>query len=116
MVAWKRWQDWGNVALGIILFIAAFAYAAAAMPMAEYTFIVIGVLLFAIGLYLLANPRATLGEWAQVVLGILVFISPWVFGFASLSPTNYIAWVVGVLAVVLAGWVILTAPGETATR
>jgi hypothetical protein len=114
METWHRWQDWGNVVLGAILFIAAFAYAAPAM--AEYTFIVLGVLMFAIGLYLLATPSFIPGEWAEVVLGILAFVSPWIFGFASLSPINYIAWVIGVLAVILAGWVILTAPPETTTR
>lgn len=108
MMAWRRWQDWVNVILGVILFIAAFVYAAPAMAMAEYTFIVIGVLLFLVGLYLLANPRMVAGEWVQVVLGILVFISPWVFGYANRSPADWFAWVIGVLAIIFAGWVLLT--------
>lgn len=114
MAAWNRWQDWGNVVLGIVLFIAAFVFAAAALPLAQYAFIVLGVLLFAVALYHLAYPQGTWEEWAEGVLGILAFIAPWILGFAALSPTNYIAWVIGVLAVILAGWELLTSPEEAA--
>jgi uncharacterized membrane protein len=107
MMAWRRWQDWINVILGVILFIAAFVFAAAVVSAAEWTFIVIGVLLFLVGLYLLANPQAVPVEWVQIVLGILLFISPWVFHFSTSSPTDWFAWIIGVLAVIFAGWVLL---------
>jgi hypothetical protein len=40
------------------------------------------------------------------VLGLLVFIAPWVLGFAALVTMAWSAWVIGVLAVALACWVI----------
>jgi hypothetical protein len=72
----------------------------------------IGVLLVVVSLLLLANPRAVWGEWVQVVLGVLQFLSPWVLGYQALSPANWFAWVIGVLAVIAAGSVLLGWPGE----
>jgi hypothetical protein len=42
----------------------------------------------------------------------LLFISPWDFGYQSLTPMNFAAWVIGVLAVIAGGWVLLDRPGE----
>lgn len=108
MMAWRRWQDWVNVVLGVLLFIAVWVFHATTMAPAEWTGIVIGVLLFLVGLYLLANPRMVNAEWIQVVLGVLLFISPWVLRFTALTLMSWTAWVIGILAIIFAGWVLLT--------
>ncbi len=106
MMAWKRWQDWVNVVLGVLLFITPFVFGGAAMPMAEYAHFVLGVLLFLVGLYLLARPEHWQVEWAQIVLGILLFISPWVLGYTTLTQLAWSAWIIGVLVVIIAGSVL----------
>jgi hypothetical protein len=46
------------------------------------------VLLVIVGLFDLANPENQAGEWVEGVLGVLVFISPWVLGFSGLAERN----------------------------
>jgi len=45
---------------------------------------------------------------------VLVFIAPWVIGFTSLTPIAWSAWIAGLLAVVLGGWVLLSGRGRPA--
>ncbi len=106
MDKWKRWQDWVLVVLGVLIFLATFVFGAMTMPAAQWTGIVIGVLMFLVGLYMLANPQMRTVEWAQIVLGVLLFISPWVLGYTSLTQMAWSAWIIGVLAVIAAGWVL----------
>lgn len=113
---WRRWQDWALVVLGALIFIATFVFSAMTMPAAQYTGIVIGVLMFLIGLYMLASPQMRNVEWVQIVLGVLLFISPWVLGYTSLIQMAWSAWIIGVLAVIAAGWVLFFAQPEVAGR
>jgi len=109
MSAWKRWQDWTTVILGGLLFIAPFVFAVPLTGAAAWTAYIGGVLLAVVGLYDLYRPGSQAGEWTEVVLGALVFIAPWILGFASLVAVAWSAWVIGALAVALAGWVIFAA-------
>jgi uncharacterized membrane protein HdeD (DUF308 family) len=101
MQKWTRWQDWTNVVLGVILFITPFVFGATANTAAAYTAYIGGVLLVLAGLFDLANPDNQTGEWIEGVLGVLVFISPWVLGFSGLTMLAWSAWVIGVLSVVV---------------
>lgn len=103
---WKRWQDWASVVIGVLFFITPFVFGATATASAAYTAYVGGVLLVIAGLWNLAQPTNAAIEWAEVVLGVLVFIAPFVLGFAALSAIAWSAWVAGVLAVLLSGSVL----------
>ena len=41
------------------------------------------------------------GEGAQVVLGALLFLSPWVMGYTAFNGAAWTAWIVGVLTIVV---------------
>ena len=110
--AWKRWQDWVTVVLGVLLFIAPFAFAATANQSAAWTAYAGGVLLAIAGLWSLSSPANQFSEWAEVVIGILVFIAPWVLGFTGLTPIAWSAWIAGVLAVLVGGSVVLNQRGR----
>ena len=101
MEKWNRWQDWANVVLGVVLFITPFVFGATANAAAAYTAYIGGVLLVILGLVDLANPDNQTGEWAEGVLGVLVFISPWVLGFSGVTMMAWSAWIIGVLSVLL---------------
>ena len=116
MSAWRRWQNWVLVVLGALIFIATFVFGAMTMPAAQYTGIIIGALMFVVGLYTLANPQMRSVEWVQIVLGVLLFISPWVLGYTSLTQMAWSAWIIGVLAVIAAGWVLFTEQRAVAAR
>jgi len=62
----------------------------------------------------LSSPSNQAAEWAAVVVGVLVFIAPWVIGFTSLTPIAWSAWIAGLLGVVLGGWVLLSGRGRPA--
>jgi uncharacterized membrane protein HdeD (DUF308 family) len=106
MQKWTRWQDWTNVVLGVLLFITPFVFGATPITAAAYTAYIGGVLLVIAGLFDLATPKNQAGEWAEALLGVLVFISPWVLGFSGLTPMAWSAWIIGVLSVVLAASVL----------
>ena len=111
MSAWKRWQDWVMVVLGVLLYITPltvpFVFGGAGTATATYTAYVMGVLIAAVGLYLLAKPAKVMGEWIQVLLGVVLVASPVVLGFSSVAVVAYTARIIGALAILLAGWVIL---------
>jgi hypothetical protein len=65
-----------------------------------------GVLLVIVGLYDLATPDQRTGQWIEGIIGVLLFISPWVLGFTGLMTMAWTVWIIGVLSVVLAAWVV----------
>lgn len=104
--AWTRWQDWAEVVLGVV---------ASLSPLwvdttntVTWTMIVLGALIALDGLFSLAMPGVVLGEYVQVILGVLLFISPWVLGFTDLTGAMWSAFVIGALTVI-AGAVALPA-------
>jgi uncharacterized membrane protein len=115
MATWKRWQDWVNVVLGVLLFVTPFVFNGMTVQAAEWTAFGGGVLLVVVGLWILASPANQIGEWLEGVLGLLVFIAPWLLGFTALNSMAWSAWVVGVLAVLLAGSVLFGSGADRRT-
>ena len=106
MDKWHRWQDWAAVVLGVILFLTPFFSGVGLNMPPAWTDYVGGALLFIVGLVNLYSPAMDGGQWTEVVLGVLVFISPWVLGFSGLMLMAWSAWIVGALAVLLAASVL----------
>ncbi|MGJ7906994.1 SPW repeat domain-containing protein [Actinopolyspora sp. H202] len=96
---WTRWQDWGAVILGVYLILATLWTLTG--PAALTSMLVLGVLLGLSGVWSLAMPGSITSEYAHVLLGILLVISPWALGFAAFGGAAWTSWVVGVLAVVV---------------
>lgn len=100
MKASTRWQDYAAVVIGIF---------AALSPLwldtntgARWSLIVLGVLVAVAGLAHMARPGMAAADYATGVLGVLLFISPWVMNFHTITATAWTAWIVGALAVVVA--------------
>ena len=107
MKAWTRWQDWVSLVLGVLLFISpwVFAFAQGSSGWDAWIVGVIGVILALIALGALA--AATTVEVISVILGVWLFISPWVLGFSTLSGAAWTAWIIGILFVIANGWTLL---------
>jgi hypothetical protein len=110
-------QDWINVILAIWLFISPWVLgfgttvntaapnAAAASPMdvaytAAWNAWVLGVIVFLVAVSAAMRRGFWQGswqEWSNVILGIWIFIAPWVLGFANLQLAAWDHWVVGFL-------------------
>jgi uncharacterized membrane protein HdeD (DUF308 family) len=97
--AWNRPHDWAEVLLGVV---AVLSFLWADMDNAAmWTMIVLGALIALDGLLSLATPGLVYGEGVQIVLGALLFISPWVMTFTDMTAASWSAWIVGGLTLVV---------------
>ncbi|MDI3468799.1 MAG: hypothetical protein OJF62_000862 [Pseudolabrys sp.] len=112
----NKWQDWVNLILAIWLFISPWALSfapatAGASVAASWTAwilaIVIGV--FSIAALVRAQPWE---EWINIVAAVLLFISPWVLRYYSVSHAAMgNALIIGAITFILAIWDLNTQPG-----
>lgn len=95
---WTRWQDWAEVVLGVVAVLSPLWLDTNDTVL--WTLIVLGALIALDGLLSLAIPGAVYGEAIQVVLGVLLFISPWGMGFTDLDGAMWTAFIIGALTVI----------------
>lgn len=116
MGAWKRWQDWVTVLLGVILLSAPFVFDTTAHATASWTAYLMGGLVIAVGLFA-ASFEAPLAEVEGIPLyvGIALFAAPWVLSFTSVREIAWMAWIVATLLAVNAALELLLLPGQSTT-
>ncbi|MBF6172754.1 SPW repeat domain-containing protein [Nocardia blacklockiae] len=100
MFSESRAQDFVAVVLGV--FTALSPIWVDTSTRAMWTLIVLGVLIALTGLAQLARPAMSEMDYAMGVLGVLLFLSPWVLNYDAFSGASWTAWIVGVLTVVVA--------------
>ncbi len=103
MTTWRRWQDWVVVALGVILFLAPFVFGETAQTVAASAAYVLGVLIALAGLLNAASRQAGGLELIPAVLAVILFVSPFAFGFTGITALAWAAWIIGVLVAVAVG-------------
>src|SRR5258706_3607818 len=102
MTTWRRWQDWVVVALGVITFLTPFVFGDTSQTVAASTAYVLGVLIALGGLLNAAMSKAGGLEIIPALLAVILFVSPFAFGFTgitALAPSAYIIAIPVVLAV-----------------
>lgn len=103
MIASRRWQDWVNTAIGIVVAISPIVLASTLTGVAAYTAYVLGALIFIVGLVTLLYPEFKFAEFGQLFLGLVLFFSPWLVGFTGDSAMSWTAWILGVVMAVVVG-------------
>ncbi|HVW41349.1 MAG TPA: SPW repeat protein [Amycolatopsis sp.] len=98
--AWMRPYDWAEVVLGVVAVLSFLWVDTDTTTM--WTMIVLGALIALDGLVSLAMPDLVYGEGLQIVLGALLFISPWVMTYTGLTGASWSSWIIGGLTI-LAG-------------
>lgn len=107
-----HWWDWVNVAAGAWLFFSPwvlnFYGAAAGSPVttaiamtAAWNAWVLGAVVFLLSLTATQRPQSR-PEWVNMLLGVWIFISPWILGFARLWPALWDHWISGAVIVIVA--------------
>jgi uncharacterized membrane protein HdeD (DUF308 family) len=96
---WTRPHDWAEVVLGVVA-VLSFLWMDTDNA-AMWTMIVLGALVALDGLASLAMPGQVYGEGIQIVLGVLMFISPWVMTYTDMSGIAWSSWIIGGLTVIV---------------
>ena len=101
--AWRRWQDWVVVGLGVVMFLTPIVFGETAQSVASSTAYVLGVLIALAGLLNAAMKEAGGLELIPAVLAVILFVSPLAFGFLGVTALTWSAWIVAVLVVLTIG-------------
>ncbi|HZI69477.1 MAG TPA: SPW repeat protein, partial [Hanamia sp.] len=96
-----RWQDWLILIGGIWLFISPWLFAFGHTNYSWDSFLM-GALLIIFSLMALGNKRIW-EEWITLIIGVWIFISPWVLGFAN-APDSWNFYIVGAAVFILSIW------------
>jgi hypothetical protein len=96
---WTRPHDWAEVVLGVVAVLSPLWMDTNNAAM--WTMIILGALIALDGLASLAMPGLVYGEAVQVVLGVLLFLAPWVIGFTEFNGISWTSWIIGGLTVVV---------------
>lgn len=105
----NRWPDVANLGLGVWLFISPWALGTSDDGSSSWTAWTVGVLIVAVSVIALGAPALALDEGAGVVLGVLLFVAPWLFGYADVASANTNAWIVGPLVALASLWGVVAA-------
>jgi hypothetical protein len=63
--------------------------------------ITLGALVAISSLVSLARPHARAAVWATTAFGVLLFVAPWVVGYAGLTGAAWTSWPMGVSVVMV---------------
>src|ERR1700730_3451339 len=103
MTAWRRWQDWVVVGLGVVLLLTTFAFGVTTTTVAAYTAFALGGLIALAGLLNAAMKEAGGLELIPAVLAVILFVSPWLFTFTAVTALAWSAWIIAILVVLAVG-------------
>ena len=92
----KRWQDYAGVVLGVLLFLSPWIIGYTAMTAAAASAWVIGVATVVFFAIALAKPQQW-EEWVNLVLAVLLLLSPFVLGFTGTMGAAVTHWILAVL-------------------
>jgi hypothetical protein len=100
----KQWQYGLNIYFGIMLFSLPWVLRFEdVIPMRSWDFFVIGVAVVGFGALAL-HMRSRAAAWANLILGVWMFFSPWVLGFADNEPARNGALMLGALVFLVSLW------------
>ena len=88
--------------------VTPFAFSENLSSNAAWTAYVMGVLIVLSGIFAASRSEADQSEWLPIVLGVILFVSPWVLAFTATTSLAWSAWIIGVLVVLSAGSLVLT--------
>jgi len=104
MRPWTRLQDWVTLLAGVYTATSPLALSTIGMTgdaKVVVAMITLGALLVISSIVSLARPNVTATEWATTLLGVLLFVAPWVVGYTALTGPAWTSWLVGVVVVVV---------------
>ena len=90
-----------NILLGIWMFLSPWVYSAAGYGSAWNSWIV-GAIIALVAMFRLSNPVTGRGlAWINVILGVWLFMSPWIYGYTANMGRFVNSLCVGLVVVVM---------------
>ncbi len=103
MTAWRRWQDWVVVGLGVVLFLTPIGFGETGQTVGTATLYALGALIALGGLLNAAMRQAGGLELIPSILAVILFVSPWAFGFTAVTALAWSAWIIAILVAINVG-------------
>jgi hypothetical protein len=101
----KKMFDWTNVILGVWVLISPWLLGFSASAGALWSAVILGLAVIAVSAWALYQPKRRLPEWANLLLGIVLFLAPWAVGYSTEMAAAWNSWALGVI---LAGFAAYT--------
>jgi uncharacterized membrane protein HdeD (DUF308 family) len=104
MRPWNRVQDWVTLLAGVYTATSPIVLSTVGITgegKVVAAMITLGALLAISSIVSLARPNVPSTEWATILLGVLLFVAPWVVGYAGLTGAAWTSWLVGALVIVV---------------
>lgn len=102
-----KWENWTNLVLGIWFFITPWIIPSAlegrALQIAGWNSWVVGAVV-AISAGLALQDLKPWEEWVNLVLGVWIVLSPWIFGYVTETGLLWNSVIVGAVIAVLSGF------------
>jgi hypothetical protein len=109
MRPWTRLQDWVTLLAGVYAMTSPLVLSTVGMS-GEGKVVVamttLGALLAISSIVSLARPNVSATEWATTLFGVLLFVAPWLVGYAGLTGAAWSSWLVGAVVVVVSQTVV----------
>lgn len=106
-----NWLNWLVAVAGLWELLSPFALGYSALTVAMWNAIIVGAVLVVLGawaaLYKEVKTDRTL-DWINVILGVWLVVSPFALGYSDTVTAMWNNIIVGVVALVLAGWAAFT--------
>jgi hypothetical protein len=99
----RTWEDWVGMALGVLIGFSPWFTGQQGDAVVSWNAVIIGALVLALA----ALELAGLQRWEEVgelVCGLWLIASPFLFGYTGTGTLGYWHFVLGVLVVLLAAW------------
>lgn len=100
MKPWTRWQEWTMAVIGVLVVLSPLVVANTSQS--TITVIVLGAAVALVSLFALVQPQQIgVTEWVTLVLGVLLFIAPWVMGYSDGITAAWVSWIGGAVTVII---------------
>ena len=97
------WSNWLNLILAVWLFISPWVLPVTAAGAWAWDAWIVGVVVAVLSIAALTR-MAQWEDWINLILGVWLFISPWIFGYVATPVAAWNSWIVGVLFFLIGIW------------
>ncbi|WP_026620776.1 hypothetical protein M728_004745 (plasmid) [Ensifer sp. WSM1721] len=105
LMAGRRAQDWVNLVLAVCLFLSPWVIGFVAEPTPTWNAWIVGIVLGALAIATL-SAFAEWEEWANMVIGLWLIVSPWLLGFMANVNAMWTHVILGVLVAAISAWAV----------